>query len=230
MTSPIPTLPTVDRAAVWQKVPTTDPVAFIVIHDGYVIPPEEGGDPQAAADYVEANDIPVSPYLTYYAATTGDYPPPVSGSAHYPHLQYLRRFVAPGRGVQCHARTHVDFTGVEPPGTGIPLPYDKQLNEISKGRGFLARGDMFGAPAPTQFCPPYGRWNDDTRRAAFTAGFKVMTLWTHTYNDMILGKPVRNGDILMYHFNADLLAQLQVAVELATTWGLELAFIEDYVQ
>lgn len=226
MTSPLPLLPTVDRAAVWRCVPTPDPVAFIVIDDGYR---PTTGDPVEAAEYVEATDLPVTPYITYYAATMGAYPPPTATSnpEAYAHLQYLRRFMAVGRGVQCHARTHLDLTGVE---TGAPaLTYDQQLNEIKKGKDFVARGDAFGPVVPTLLRPPYGRWNDDTRRAAYTAGIKVITLWTHAYNEFAT-KPVQAGAILLTHFGADLLAQLEAAVTAISAAGLTPAFIEDYVK
>lgn len=223
-------LPTSDRAAVWGRVPVPDAdrVAFICIDDGYAVPPEQGGDPIAAAEYVEATNLAVTPFLSYYAASSGYYPPPTATTdpAAYAHLQYLRRFPL-GHGVQCHSRTHVDLTGVE--SGGPPLTYDQQYNEISKGKGFLARGDAFGS-TPTLFRPPYGRWNDDTRRAAYAAGIKVILHWTHTYSQIVEGKEVRPGDILLLHFNPDLLDQLTAAKAACDAAGLTPAYIADYVR
>jgi peptidoglycan/xylan/chitin deacetylase (PgdA/CDA1 family) len=206
-------LPTVDRATVWRNVPTTDDVAFICIDDGYF-----NGDPPEAAQYVEDNALPVTPFLTYYAASSGAYPPPTD-PAGVAHIEYLRRF-AGTRGVQCHAKTHADLR---------TLDYNGQVDQLSKGKSWLALTHMFGPKVPTILRPPYGYWNDDTRRAAFAVGFKVMVKWTHIYPEFST-KPVRPGDILLCHFDANLLDQLQAASLAISTAGLTPAYIADYVQ
>lgn len=219
----IPCLPTVDSAAVWRCVPTTDNVAFICIDDGYLAP---GGDPAEAGDFVQNEELPVTPFLTFYAATVGGFPP--LAPEEQEHVDYLKRFVAPGRGVQCHAKTHADLTGVQ--NSTPPLTYAQQLDLITKGKDFLSRADMFGLPAPTLFRPPFGRWNNDTRLAAFAAGFKVVVTWTHVFSDLLAEKPVTPGSVLLLHFTENLLSQLTVAAAAIEQAGLTPAFIEDYVR
>ena len=82
--TPTPMFPTATKAAVWRGVPTNNDVAFISIDDGY-------DEDLAAADFVEEHQVPLTAFLTYYAASSGAYPPPTSGTG-LAHIEYLRRF------------------------------------------------------------------------------------------------------------------------------------------
>jgi peptidoglycan/xylan/chitin deacetylase (PgdA/CDA1 family) len=210
---PVPMLPRTDRAAVWTSVPVDQAVAFITIDDGYE-------RDNAAADLVQNNSIPVTPFLTYYAASSGAYPPSTD-PAKVAHVEYLRRFAPAGRGVQSHAKSHAHLTA---------LDYAGQESQIRLGKTWLARTDMFGPPAPTLFRPPYGEYNDDTLKAAWANGFPVVVLWTHTPAQLQAGATVHAGDIILLHFTTTLTADLQLALSAIASAGLTPAYLADYVR
>lgn len=205
-------LPTPTKAVVWRNAPLLEqePVAFIRIDDGY-----GGFDDPAAALLVE-NGLTVNPFITYYAAAPGGYPPAPSDAG---HIAYLRRFTTPELGVGCHAKSHAHMAGQS---------YAAQFDLINKGANFLSNVAAFGV-RPRLFCPPYGEFDDNTLLAAKAAGFSVLMGWTHTPSDLAAGKPLRPGDVILTHFNADLLADLTAAAGALTAAGLTPARLEDYI-
>lgn len=212
--TPMAMFPATDRAAVWTNVPTDQPVAFITIDDGY-----GGNDNQALADQVAAIQLPLNLFVTYYAAAGGSYPPSTSPAA-VAHVQYLRKFVTGGKRVGSHAKSHNHLDG---------LSFTDQYTDLEKARGWLGRADMFGAQ-PTLFRPPYGSYNADTQRAAWQLGHKVIVLWSLTPSEIAAGVPVRRGDIILLHFDANLEADLQAALDAIAAAGLVPAWLEDYVR
>lgn len=205
-------LPTTTHAVVWPNIPTLDPVVFIRIDDGY-----PGNDSEDAAQLVESGLV-VNPILTYYAASSGAYPPSTD-PVKVAHVEYLRRFTG-GRGVGCHAKTHLDLR---------TLSYADQYANINTAANWLARADMFGT-RPVVLGTPYGYFNTDTLKAAVDAGFaKVLPKWTHTRTEIGV-KPLRAGDIILLHFDANLYADLLNAQTAVTEAGLSPARFEDYIQ
>ena len=209
-------LPQADRCAVWTNVPTDKPVAFITIDDGYDALP----DVTAAADLVQNNDIAVTPFITYYAASSGSYPPSTTDPVKLAHMAFLKRFVPAGRSVQNHSKTHVHLEGMN---------YLDQYNQLSAGKSWNARTDMFGAPAATLMRPPYGTYNEDTLKACAALGMKVAVLWSLDGSDMIAGDSVRKGDIILLHFTSNLLVELTATLARISAAGLEPAYLTDYI-
>lgn len=202
-------LPTTARAAVWTMAPTDDPVAFISVDDGY------DEDP-AAAEFVEAGQVPLTAFVTYYAAVSS-YPPTTT-----PHVEYLRRFRTGGHKVECHSKTHTDLA---------TLDAATQLADVGKARDWLARPEMFGA-VPTLFRPPYGGYNDDTLAALAAKGFKTCLLWSHAVEDLAADPTltIRRGEIILCHFTTTLLVDLQLALARIAAAGLSPAWLADYVR
>jgi peptidoglycan-N-acetylglucosamine deacetylase len=210
--TPVPMLPSSNRAAVWTSVPVNQPVVFITIDDGYHEDP-------TAADIVESRQIPVTPFLTYYAASSGSYPPS-SDPAKVAHLNYLKRFLTKGHGVQSHSKTHCHLP---------QLTYEQQYSEIQKARDWLSRPDMFGN-TPTLFRPPYGEYDENTLKALRQLGFPIALLWTHTPSSLSSGAELRPGDIILLHFTTTLSADLALVDERMNSAGLTPAYLSDYVR
>lgn len=196
-----------DEAVVWNRVPGVSGVAFIVIHDGY------WQDAQAL-DYVLANQLPVTMFLSSQAPMVFEQP------------QYFRQYVLGDRGPQSHGGPHDDMRGKS---------YQTQLNEIT---GCNQTMEQFYGVTPIMFCPPYGLHDANTRRAAYAAGLKWIIRWSHAIiNDQVvngLNVPdtrIHSGDVLMCHFDAEpsLFNQLQIATEALEEAGLQPAYLADYV-
>lgn len=203
-------LPSATRAVVWPNVPTTDPVAFIRPDDGY-----PGYDDPAAAELVEAGLV-VNPFITYYAAQKW---PPSTDPDKVAHVEYLRRFLQPGQVVGCHYKGHEHMAG---------LPYATQYDDLGKAINWLGRADLFGTP-PRIFAPPYGEFDENTLLAARARGMGVIPGWTHDSSDIAAGKPLRRGDIILCHFNANLYTDLTAAAAALAAAGLTPALLEDYI-
>ena len=186
-------------------------MAFIRIDDGYA------EDPDAPA-IVEAG-LPVTPFVNFYAASGGSFPPSTTDPVKIAHMEYLRRFTTPERGVQNHGKRHQHLAGQS---------YTDQYNEINGGANFLARTDAFGV-RPRLFAPPYGEWDTNTLLAAKAAGFEVLVGWTHTPSDLAAGKPLRPGDVILLHFTDTLSADLVTAWDALAGANLTPALLEDYL-
>lgn len=215
--APVPMLPRTDRAAVWTSVPTDHPVAFITVDDGY-----PGNDNAALADQVQAAQLPLTIFMTFYAASSGLQPQDVDDNpAAVAHVAYLRKFQTGGKRVGNHAKTH----------THLPqLAYVDQYDSIYKARTWgLPHVNLFGAQ-PVLFRPPYGEYNADTLKAAWANGHQVAVLWTWTASQVAAGAPVRRGDIILTHFDAMLEQDLQAILGAFYAAGLTPAWLEDYVQ
>lgn len=136
-------------ATVSYRVSTNSPVAFITIDDGYFT------DPDADA-FMQSTPVPVTQFLTYYAASSGQFPPPTSG----PGL--ARRL----------------------PSEGTPRPPRPVRRRPAEGDGrrrrlaWRRRHVQLAAPA---FRPPYGQYDDNTLQAAFNAGMPQLVVWTHVF-------------------------------------------------
>jgi peptidoglycan/xylan/chitin deacetylase (PgdA/CDA1 family) len=213
-------LPTTTKAVVWRNVPllANEPVAFIRIDDGYAGSDNINDDP-AAAELVEGGLV-VTPFINYYAASSGEgYPPTTSDPVKVAHWNYLKRFTTPARGAQNHGKQHVHLAG---------MTYTDQYNQINGGAAFLSNANAFGV-RPRLFAPPYGEWDDNTLLAAKAAGFNVLMGWTHVPSDIAAGKPLRPGDVILLHFSFTLHDDLVNAAAALSAANLTPGILEDYL-
>jgi peptidoglycan/xylan/chitin deacetylase (PgdA/CDA1 family) len=215
------------KASLIFKVDTTDPVAFITVDDGYAT------DDQATA-YVQANQVKVTQFLTFYAATSGAFPPPTSGPG-LAHIEELRKYqsgVPEEKRVGCHGKEHVDYR---------TMSLADQQAQISAAADWLGGNDMFYW-RPRLFRPPNGEWNADMLTASYNAGMQKMVLWTHWVNPATglltneYGTPVlQPGSIIVVHHPTDpgmdgfLLDQLQTVLAAISDANLVPAYLHDYV-
>lgn len=203
-------LPTPTRAVVWGNVPVhrDERVAFIRIDDGYAEDPD--------APLIVETGLPVNTFINYYAVAPHGYPPVAADAA---HIAYVRRFTTPARGVGNHCKSHVHLAGMN---------YADQFSQINNGANFLSNVNAFGV-RPTLFAPPYGEFDNNTLLAARASGFGVLMGWTHTPSDLLVGKPLRPGDVILLHFTTTLATDLILAMEALDAAELTPALLEDYI-
>lgn len=218
-------------AAVYNRVNTNSPVAFITIDDGYFT------DPTATA-FVVSNNTPVTQFLTYYAATQGAFDPG-PGDPEYANIVELRKYQT-GNSAQkrigCHQKEHLDYRGQS---------VADQQEAMADARSWLGATNMFNG-LPRLLRPPYGQYDDNTLTAASNALMPKLVLWTHAVMsdgaggwELVneYGTPrLKAGDILVLHHPSDenntdgyLMGQLTVALEAIESANLYPAYLHDYL-
>jgi peptidoglycan/xylan/chitin deacetylase (PgdA/CDA1 family) len=127
----------------------------------------------------------------------------------------------PDTVVEGHTQTHADLRG---------LPEDRQRAEICGNADTAQRA--FGR-RPVLFRPPYGNYDEATRRAAAACGMAAIVLWEETVNGSAVSyrstPALRPGDIVLMHFRPQLVAELRMIVERIEAAGLRIALLEDYL-
>lgn len=195
------TLATTSLAPVFSRVPTTDKVIFLGIDDGMVRDP-------AVLDYLREAKIPFTNFLVQGQAGAGE--------------EFWKQAQALGGSVQSHTVNHPDLTKVSA----------GQLQSEICGTldDYQAR---FGT-RPTLFRPPYGAYNDNVRAVAASCGYKAIVMWKGSTNDgrfdLQDGAALTPGDIVLMHWRADLLGNLQKVVETCKAQGFTIGRLEDYLQ
>jgi peptidoglycan/xylan/chitin deacetylase (PgdA/CDA1 family) len=137
------------------------------------------------------------------------------------HYDYFRYWQQSGATIQNHTVSHAHLTH---------LPYPQQKQEICDNANRMA--NTFGA-RPTLFRPPYGQFNDDTRRATTDCGMKALVWWTATVQDGALHYQgtdhLKPGDIVLLHFTPHLANDLQVLIDAAKSLNLQFGKLEDWL-
>lgn len=181
------------------RVPTNDPVVFFTIDDGIVRDP-------AVIDFLRTNDIPVTLFVNpgQVAQDPG----------------YFQAFRDLGDSIQDHTVNHPSLDH---------LSVGDQQAEICGPMGDYA--GRFGQ-TPWMLRPPYGNYDLGTRVAAQVCGIRYLVLWRVVVNQGRIttwGGPIVPGDIIIFHFDNQLLSNLQLAWYVAALEGLHPARLEDYL-
>ena len=83
------------------------------------------------------------------------------------------------------------------------------------------------------FRPPYGSYDDGTKRAAAQCGDNAVITWRAALNDGMVqiqgGDRLVPGDIILSHFRPDLYDNLVELWDRAQEWGLSFAALEAYL-
>jgi peptidoglycan/xylan/chitin deacetylase (PgdA/CDA1 family) len=134
---------------------------------------------------------------------------------------YFRQLMAAGATLNDHTYTHPDLPTRD---------YATQQNEICHATEDFPR--LFGVK-PRLFRPPYGAYDDATRRAAEACGFSTLVEWTGTMNNGVLQLavkgPLRHGDVLLLHFTPTLYSDLQKLAARISAAHLTVARLENYI-
>jgi peptidoglycan/xylan/chitin deacetylase (PgdA/CDA1 family) len=164
-------------------------------------------DPRVLA-VLKARHLPVTPFLTVDAVR----PAPDFFTA----VQTIT-----GQTVQDHTLTHAKLS---------PLGLEAQRHEIC-GAADELQGYYGGRP--WLFRPPYGDYDQDTRRAAASCGIRALVLWDVSLPHSVLrfasGSVLRRGDIILIHWRPNLYRDIDVAVDAARAQGLSVAALQDYL-
>lgn len=155
-----------------------------------------------------ARHIPVTPFLTVDAVRRHD--------AYFAQIQSVT-----GQHVQNHSVSHPHLKG---------RPLAAQEEEICGASTTFA--SWFGE-SPWLFRPPYGSYDDTTRRAAAACGVSALVLWDVSLPHDVLrfasGTTFRAGDILLIHWRRGLARDLPVALAAIAAAGLRVGALQDYL-
>ncbi len=126
---------------------------------------------------------------------------------------------------------------------GVPLEDHTQTHPVLPALGYAAqKAQICGAAdtvkrltgaRPTLFRPPYGAYNDTTRKAAAACGFDHVVCWTATVRNgrlQVVGGRLRPGYIILMHALPTWVEDFTVAVRAARQAGLTMAPLTDYVR
>ncbi len=192
-----------NEAQIVSRIPTTQPVVFVGIDDGWV-------QTQENLDWLTSRHLPFSLFLTNNGIKNN-----------YTYFDKLR---SAGMEVQNHTISHADLT---------KLDYKHQKHEICATSKIYAK--VYGH-SPTLFRPPYGAYNEDTRKAAADCGLKAIVLWRvvigadKTGDEQFQSKNhLQPGDIVLIHFKKDMLKDMRAFAEDAAKNHLQVGRLEDWI-
>ncbi len=127
----------------------------------------------------------------------------------------------PGTLVESHTRTHPDLTTLTEAAQRAEICGNADLIERTYGR------------RPVLFRPPYGHYDEATQRAAAACGMRAVVIWQETVNGDVVAfretPRLRPGDIILMHFRASFVQELNVIGDRVRAAGLHFALLEDYV-
>lgn len=164
-------------------------------------------DPKAA-ELMSANGLVASFFLTY--TLIQDNP------GYFANLSKVT-----GSLIEGHTYSHQNL---------VTLSYAEQKAEIQKGLDKLEQ--TFGR-RPTFVRPPYGNFNDDTRRAAASLGISTLVHWSVTVDSGKLayasGNHLRSGDIVLMHFRPTFEQDITAFLNEMKAQGLHTELLENWV-
>jgi peptidoglycan/xylan/chitin deacetylase (PgdA/CDA1 family) len=201
MAAPTPAVPVTltETTPALDHVPTTDKVIFLGIDDGLVRDP-------ALLTLLRRVRIPLTLFLVREPAR--------EGAAFFQQMQQV------GATVQAHTIDHPQLK---------QLGWSDQHHQICDEVPDLTT--IYGA-SPTLFRPPYGEWNETTRSVVSSCGLRALILWRGATNNGrldIVGDQFHPGDIILMHFRADLVENLQLVLARAQAEGYKIGRLEDYL-
>ncbi len=157
---------------------------------------------------LESRHVPVTPFLTVDAVRTKP--------GFFTSVQAIT-----GQSVQDHTITHPHLSR---------LDLASQTHEICDAAETLTG---FYGGRPWLFRPPYGEYDQTTRKAAASCGMKALVLWDVSLPHAVLryanGSVLHRGDIILIHWRANLYRDINVAIDAAKAQGLRVAALQDYL-
>ena len=136
--------------------------------------------------------------------------------------EYFREIQNLGSVVEDHTIDHKDLT---------KLSYYDQKKEICGNADAI---EILYGRRPTLFRPPYGTFNEETRRAAADCGMKAIIHWHAKANNGSMqyqnGNKLLPGDIILLHFRPLMVEDLTAFNKAAQSAGLHIVLLEDWFQ
>jgi len=128
---------------------------------------------------------------------------------------------ATGQVPQDHSMTHPFLT---------KLGFSEQKQQICGAAS--AYTALYGT-RPWLFRPPYGAYNNTTRRAAKACGMTTLVLWDASMPHSVIrysgATKFHPGDILLIHWRPKLAHDLAIALDTIAADGLRVAPLQDYL-
>lgn len=135
---------------------------------------------------------------------------------------FFRTLQYQGKVIEDHTVNHLDLAA---------LSYTEQKAEICDNADAMAM--QFGH-RPTLLRPPFGSYNDDTRRAAADCGMKALIQWHAKVNNGSVqyqdGDHLLPGDIVLMHFRNEFAADFKAFEAAAKASGLHTELLEDWLR
>ena len=161
------------------------------------------------ADLLTSQHLPFTLFLDDHAIRN-DY-------GYFAHLQ------AAGMTIQNHTVNHARLKN---------LTFDGQKAEICGASDIFA--NSFGQ-RPTLFRPPYGQFNDDTRRAVLECGMKAIVMWRSVVeNGQVYFQfdktHLEAGDIVVMHFTPNFPKDMEAFINQAQKDHLRIGRLEDWLK
>jgi peptidoglycan/xylan/chitin deacetylase (PgdA/CDA1 family) len=193
-------LPPGPMAAWLSRIPTTQPVAFLTIDDGWIKAPD-------ALPLLRAAHIPVTLFLTINAI--------------HDNPAYFASQTASGAVVEAHTITHNNLKGQS---------YDYQKREICGSADQLGglygrRPMLFRPPFGEKDDNTLRSAHDCGMKACFFWRETVNTGIVRFQE----GTQIQRGDIILMHYRVDFVADFLAALHAIAAAGLTPALLEDYI-
>ena len=198
---PVPMVLPPGPSPVVARVTTTDPVIFLGIDDGIVRDP-------AVLDYLEANQMPFTAFLV---------------------PDYLRADPAYWARARC-GRGHDPGPLAHPPEPHEGRRSTRSARSCAGRPTTIQRRRACGPPCSG---PRTGPTTTPSGRSPRECGYTALVMWKGATNDGrvdLQEQVLTPGDVLLLHWRADLLANLQQVKALADAQGLRVARLEDYLR
>ncbi len=138
------------------------------------------------------------------------------------NYDYFRTLQSNGSVVENHTVNHPNLT---------KLSYTHQKKEICDNADRFATA--FGS-RPKLFRPPFGSFNENTRRAAAACGMTALVHWHAKANNGSMqyqqSDKLKPGDIVLMHFHKEFVADIQAFYNAAQKEGLKTVLLEDWIK
>jgi peptidoglycan/xylan/chitin deacetylase (PgdA/CDA1 family) len=188
-------------SAAWlNHIPTSQPVAFLTIDDGWTKVPQ-------AIQLVQAAHIPLTLFLTINAIRSDP--------------DYFKKLQAAGAVIEAHTITHTELRG---------MSYDYQRREVcgsadQLGALYGRRPVLFRPPFGDKDATTLRVVHDCGLKAAFSWKETVNTGIVRYQ----VGHRVQRGDIILMHFRPAFVADFLAALRAIHDAGLTPALLENYI-
>ncbi len=188
-------------APVYSRIPTNQPVVFLTIDDG------------------EHKNVEGLRFLQYHGMVASLF---LNNSAINDNYDYFRQLQRMGSVIENHTLNHAILP---------KLSYEEQKREICANADIFAK--TYGR-RPTLFRPPGGFYDISTRQAAHDCGMKALVMWHAKVNNKAVqyqeGDRLLPGDIVLMHFRAEMLQDLQAFDRALKDANLQVALLEDWLK
>jgi peptidoglycan/xylan/chitin deacetylase (PgdA/CDA1 family) len=137
-------------------------------------------------------------------------------------IDYFKKIESYGATLGSHTINHPDLT---------KLSYEEQRKEICNAQDLYEKD--FGKKVKL-FRPPYGNFNENTKKAAKACGHIALIHWKATVDNGLVfyqsGTSLKKGEIVLMHFRPKLMEDLKAFDDEITKQGLSVQNLNDWIE